>query len=232
MLRKARYLLMVVLGILVLTACTPSTALPEEGGTPSVPQMETSIPSANPNAEVTSTTMPNPARPQPGTGPQGPMAQAEGQPCEHEPQGPRGKEAPGHGHGPGKHSGEPPAVAGRDNPWRQFHQQAIPEDFAGKENPIPAEADSLSRGQAIYEAQCASCHGETGMGDGPVAESLDPPPAPVAHTSCRLSDAYLFWRIHDGGVQWGTAMPPFGEALSEEDIWHVINYLRSLEPCP
>ncbi len=238
--RKLGYLLVVLLGILALTACT-QLPLPFDWGTTSeTPAAAEASGTASEDLaaeqEVTTTPLPpsgiTPTAPPPAKGPQRPMQKKGTGPYEHGPERPREKEMPGRGHGPGKHGGKPPAGGRQDNPWRWFHQQAIPEAFVGKGNPVPPEADSLARGQAIYEAQCASCHGETGMGDGPAAASLNPPPAPVAHTSCRLSDAYLFWRIHEGGTQWGTAMPAFGEILSEEDIWHVINYLRSLEPCP
>lgn len=145
----------------------------------------------------------------------------------------QGKGPQGHKDDNGNCDGHGPwSGIGPDNPWRTFHKQPIPQAFAGLENPIAPDDDSLAKGKALYEAQCVSCHGETGMGDGPAAASLNPPPAPIARTACRMSDAYLFWRISEGGAQWGTAMPAFGNTLSEEDIWHLVNYIRSLGACP
>jgi len=43
-----------------------------------------------------------------------------------------------------------------------------------------------------------------------------------------LSDGYLFWRITEGGVPFGTAMPSFESILDDNQRWDVINYLRYL----
>lgn len=108
------------------------------------------------------------------------------------------------------------------------HSAPIPEAFAGLTNSIPADEESLTRGQEIYTTNCAVCHGESGMGDGPSAASLNPQPVAIAHTSQMMSDAYLFWRITEGGVPFGTAMIPYGGVLDEQARWDVINYVRSL----
>ncbi len=137
----------------------------------------------------------------------------------------------GQGHGPGRRGqglGGPPEGRGPENPWRPFHQMPVPEEYATLTNPIPADEASIARGEEVYQTYCASCHGETGLGDGPVADTLTPPPAPLAHTASRMSDGYLYWRIAEDGIQFGTAMPSFETALTEEDIWHTINFLRSL----
>ncbi len=137
---------------------------------------------------------------------------------------------PGAGHGPGQ--GGPPPGFGPDNPWREFHMQPVPAEFADLTNPIPADEASIARGEAIYQQQCAACHGPTGLGDGDAAATLDPPPAPLARTAQKMDDAYLYWRIHEGGAAFGTAMPAYGAVLSEDQIWDVINYLRSLSAGP
>jgi mono/diheme cytochrome c family protein len=108
------------------------------------------------------------------------------------------------------------------------HHASIPEEYARLQNPVLAEEQSLLRGEEIFSANCAVCHGESGMGDGPGGLNLDPPPAPIAHTSLMLSDAYLFWRISEGGVDYGTAMPVYKLLLDENSRWDVINYIRSL----
>jgi mono/diheme cytochrome c family protein len=110
----------------------------------------------------------------------------------------------------------------------QFHHAQIPDAYAGLTNPVAADADSLARGEKMYVALCASCHGDTGMGEGPAGQTLNPPASPIAHTSQMLSDAYLFWRITEGGTSFETAMPAWGDALDENLRWDVINYTRSL----
>lgn len=108
------------------------------------------------------------------------------------------------------------------------HHADIPAAFADLANPVAADEDSLWRGQAIYAAQCETCHGVAGMGDGLAGQGLDPAPAPIAHTSQMLSDGYLFWRISEGGHSFATAMPAWEESLGEQARWDVINYVRSL----
>lgn len=110
----------------------------------------------------------------------------------------------------------------------RFHHAEIPDEYAGMTNPIVADAESLARGQEAYQAYCTTCHGDGGMGDGPTGKTLDPAPAPIAHTSQMLGDDYLFWRISEGGTHFATAMPAWETALDEETRWDLINYVRTL----
>lgn len=139
----------------------------------------------------------------------------------------------GHGpdHGPGQpgcRRGGPPQGWSPDNPWRPFHRMPVPQAYAALTNPIPADETSLARGEELYQVYCASCHGETGWGDGPAASTMTPPPTPLALTALRMSDGYLYWRIMEGGTSLGTAMPSYKNVIADEDIWHIINFLRSL----
>ena len=108
------------------------------------------------------------------------------------------------------------------------HHAEIPAEYADLVNPIAADEASLGRGAESYTLYCATCHGESGMGDGPAGAALDPAPAPIAHTSQMLSDGYLFWRITEGGSHFETAMPVWQEVLDEDARWDVINYMRAL----
>ena len=92
-------------------------------------------------------------------------------------------------------------------------------------NPIPPTAESLARGEEIYQAQCATCHGVTGRGDGPAGRFLRPRPADFrVHMAAGHTDPDLVNWVTNG-VE-GTAMPPFKDVLAEDDRWHVINYIR------
>lgn len=98
-------------------------------------------------------------------------------------------------------------------------------------NPIPATAASIERGQQAFQANCVQGHGVTGRGDGPVAASLDPPPADftAAHSSAHLDGEFFTW------IKFGkppTAMPAFGDNLSDEEIWDLVNYVRALQRPP
>jgi mono/diheme cytochrome c family protein len=110
------------------------------------------------------------------------------------------------------------------------HQAPIPETYAGLSNPVLAYEESLARGAELYATNCASCHGDGGMGDGPAGTTLDPAAAPIAHTSQMLGDDYLFWRISEGGAMtpFNSAMPSWKTVLDEQDRWDVINYVQAL----
>lgn len=110
------------------------------------------------------------------------------------------------------------------------HHATIPQDYAGITNPVSPDEESLARGAEIYSANCAACHGDGGMGDGPAAAGLDPAPAPIAHTSLMLDDSYLFWRISEGGAAepFSSTMPGWKATLDEEARWDVINYMRAI----
>lgn len=115
---------------------------------------------------------------------------------------------------------------GRDGMMTRHHAE-VPAEYAGLTNPIPADAASLERGAALYTTNCASCHGDGGMGDGPAGSALDPAPAAVAHTSQMMADDYLFWRLSEGGTPFGTSMPAW-KVFDEQARWDMVNYMRAL----
>ncbi len=94
------------------------------------------------------------------------------------------------------------------------------------QNPIPPSAASIDRGRDIYVQNCAVCHGINGRGDGPAGLSLVPRPSDFrVHLAAGHTDAQLFDWISNGFP--GTAMPAWRDTLSEEDRWHVINYIKT-----
>ncbi len=99
-------------------------------------------------------------------------------------------------------------------------------DVAAKRpNPVKATAESIAKGKALFAIQCAPCHGPGGKGDGPVSPKFVPPPdltSPALHR--QRSDGFWQHVIATGGA----VMPSYGEALSPEERWEVVNYLRSI----
>ncbi|MAT64611.1 MAG: hypothetical protein CMN57_03085 [Gammaproteobacteria bacterium] len=67
------------------------------------------------------------------------------------------------------------------------------------------------------------------MGDGEVANSLNPSPALLAYMiQMPMSvDAYMLWSISDGGAAFGTAMPAFKDILTQDEIWKIVSYMRA-----
>jgi copper transport protein len=93
-------------------------------------------------------------------------------------------------------------------------------------NPVPADGASLARGQQVYFANCAACHGVTGRGDGPAGRTLRPRPADFrVHMAAGHTDRQLFDWITRGVED--TPMPAFGAILSEQEQWDSINYIRT-----
>jgi len=92
-------------------------------------------------------------------------------------------------------------------------------------NPVPATAASIARGQDLYAQNCVVCHGVNGRGDGPLAATLNPRPADLRVHVSQHTEGQLWLWISDGFP--GSAMPAFRASLSDEDRWHLVNYLRS-----
>ncbi|MDQ3549219.1 MAG: CopD family protein [Chloroflexota bacterium] len=104
--------------------------------------------------------------------------------------------------------------------------QTEPTPTALAANPIPLTQESIAAGQDVFLENCVACHGEQGEGDGPAAAGLNPQPANLTEPHVGVhTDGDLHWWIANG-IQ--PAMPAFGDDLSEDEIWNLINYVRSL----
>jgi len=79
-------------------------------------------------------------------------------------------------------------------------QKPVPAEFAGKTNPFAGQADAAAEGQVIYADNCASCHGDSGKGDGDAGASLDPKPANLVDVMARDTDDRIFWILSEGGA--------------------------------
>src|SRR5476649_1849868 len=55
-------------------------------------------------------------------------------------------------------------------------------------NPVPANAASIADGLALYQKQCAGCHGDTGKGDGAMGEELTPKPSNLSDADWKHED--------------------------------------------
>lgn len=87
----------------------------------------------------------------------------------------------------------------------------------------PSKAPDLARGAALYNQNCAACHGEAGDGHGPDAAKLDTPP--IAFTDAnraRQRSVFGLYQVITQGLD-GTAMPSFKE-LPVDSRWALAFY--------
>ena len=88
------------------------------------------------------------------------------------------------------------------------------------------ERDVLS-GRVIYSTICIRCHGIDRKGDGPM--TFMPPVADLTSPAVQGKlDARLFKTVHDGKPN--TAMGAWREALTDDEIWDALAYVRTLAP--
>lgn len=96
-------------------------------------------------------------------------------------------------------------------------------------SPFSNSPEMLAKGKALYEGKgtCVNCHGQSGAGDGPVAASLNPAPRNFhQHGFWRhRTPGEIFWVIKFGSP--GTSMIGFGNQLTDEEIWAIIQYEQS-----
>ena len=102
----------------------------------------------------------------------------------------------------------------------------------------PHDAAQVAKGKAVYEVQCAACHGRNLEGQ-PAWQSrlasgrMPAPPHDDSGHTWHHPDAILFGIVKHGlappygppGYQ--SDMPAFGTTLSDADIWSVLAYIKS-----
>ena len=99
-------------------------------------------------------------------------------------------------------------------------------EAAKVKNPVAATAQSVAAGKQVYQ-KCASCHGLNGQG-GPGNDLIPAAPSLVDDVWDHGStDGEIFDAIKNG-VPPDFNMTPYKDMLKDEDIWNVVNYLRSI----
>jgi len=104
------------------------------------------------------------------------------------------------------------------------HQEGTT-DYTLLPNPVPVSNQSVADGKTLYMQNCVVCHGQTGHGDGPAAQALNPKPY----------DLTVHVGLHADGVLWGwitdgiprTAMPAWKTQLTDNQRWEVVDFLRT-----
>jgi len=92
---------------------------------------------------------------------------------------------------------------------------------------VPYQAISIVNGKTLCRENCMVCQGDSGYGDGPAAEDLNPRPANLtARHAADHTAGDLYWWLAYGIKE--TAMPGYADSLTEEERWDLINFVRAL----
>jgi len=113
----------------------------------------------------------------------------------------------------------------------------VPETVGQLRNPRTRTAESLNRGQSVYEVYCLICHGVAGKGDGPIsAENGRTPPGPfpgiptlVDSARRALTDGWIYGVIVNAQDMGKGLMPRYGDKVRGQDRWDLVNYVRQLQ---
>ncbi|MGB8010894.1 MAG: cytochrome c [Terriglobales bacterium] len=113
---------------------------------------------------------------------------------------------------------QPPATA-------PAQESKAPPEAAAKTNPVKPTSESLAKGKKLYGFDCAMCHGESGNGKGDMATDMKNVTDFTNPESLKnRTDGELFYVIRKGKGE----MPPEGDRAKDDDIWNMVNYVRSL----
>ncbi|HYN81600.1 MAG TPA: cytochrome c [Gemmatimonadaceae bacterium] len=109
----------------------------------------------------------------------------------------------------------------------QVSHAALPatiDSMAGIPNPVAVSEESLVNGRKYYQINCAVCHGDKGMGDGPATKFGMPGISLVMDITKGRSDGYIYGMIRNG-----RGLMPSYNRIEEPERWDVVNYLRGLQ---
>lgn len=102
----------------------------------------------------------------------------------------------------------------------------VPAKYKNMENPVDTTAESIKTGQMLYDRHCAFCHGKTGLGDGVKARTLETFPGDFSGDYYQnQTDGEQFYKTKFGRGE----MPKYENRIDDEDIWHMVNYMRTFE---
>jgi mono/diheme cytochrome c family protein len=109
-------------------------------------------------------------------------------------------------------------------PW------TVPAEAKQITNPLQTSDAALQSIRPIYLDKCATCHGNTGKGDGHDSSRYNPSPTNFtdAKQMNSVTDGELFYKLSEGH----RPMPAFKKRLSEDQRWRLVLLLRSFAELP
>ncbi len=123
-------------------------------------------------------------------------------------------------------------TAGADVPYAQSHldylKTLVPPTWVNTRSAVPTTQRSLLHGKQIYITNCIGCHGSGGAGNGPASEYLEPKPFNFTNAEVQKQHSEgQYYHFLLFGLP-GSAMPAWGDYLAVQDIWDVINFVRTI----
>ena len=119
--------------------------------------------------------------------------------------------------------------AGGGQPQDNGQTWELPEDADKTKNPVASSPESIEKGKTLYlertKGNCVFCHGKTGANEENVVRRRKPADLSNKERMSKMTDGELFWKISKGinGI-----MPAGERRMTEEERWHVVNYIRTL----
>jgi mono/diheme cytochrome c family protein len=111
-------------------------------------------------------------------------------------------------------------VVAQPKPW------TVPANFKTMKNPVAKGDASNKAGMALYIKHCASCHGKAGLGDGVKARALKDFPGDFSKPEYQnQTDGEHFYKTKFGRGE----MPKYEGKLSDDDMWNIVNYMRTFK---
>ena len=103
----------------------------------------------------------------------------------------------------------------------------IPEKYVKMKNPTYANQENLAIGKTLYNKHCMSCHGKTGIGDGPKAGEFDTNIGDFSSKEFhQQSEGEIFYKSYIGRRD----MPNYEKEIPDpKNMWFIVNYLKTLE---
>ena len=102
----------------------------------------------------------------------------------------------------------------------------VPAKYEKMQNPTDPSVD-LDIGKSLYSKHCKSCHGSKGLGDGTKADEVEGDLGDFSSAEFQAqSDGAIFYKSYIGRDD----MPNYEKKIpDEEDMWLVVNYIRTLK---
>jgi mono/diheme cytochrome c family protein len=110
----------------------------------------------------------------------------------------------------------------------QYAGWTIPSTAKTEKSPLKPTPEVLKQGRAIFTANCQKCHGPGGKGDGPDSDPRSPAADLTDEFRVELNpEGVLYHKVWNGRPP---QMPAFKSQLTPEQVWQVVEYVKSLRP--